>query len=255
MATEQLSMLTMVLKPATGMDRFRQSRSLGPNLQGVLMEHIDKEYASVLHQLPFNPYSQHCMWEGNELVWRVNALTHEAAASVIDPIRKLEKVTVRGAGTTFEVAKTSLETLSLKSLLGGINEPGEDKVSVRFVTPTSFKSRGSYVIMPSVRLMLQNLLMHYGQVYDSNKEGYSETIEYVDQYVRILSYNLRSCYFGNVAGGQRRIPAFVGTMTLGLRGAEMTAGLVRMLLRFGEFAGVGIKTSMGMGGFRIVRDA
>ena len=234
MAGEQLSALTMVLRPSAEMDRTRQARSLGPNLQGVLMEHVEGGYAALLHQLPFNPYSQYCVWEGDNLVWRVNALTSEAASYIIEPLRSLETVSVRGIGVSFDVAKTTLDTLSVKSLLDGINDDGEDKASIRFVTPTSFKSGGSYVIMPSARLVFQNLLMHYGQVYDNDKEGYFETIEYIDQNVRILSYNLRSSYFGNVAGGQKRIPAFVGTMTLGLRGPQMTAGLARMLLKWDE---------------------
>ena len=244
----------MTLKPRTKKDFERQTRSLGPNMQGVLMEHIDGSYAALLHQLPFNPYSQYCLWEDDALVWRVNTLTSEASSHIIDPLRGLESVTVRGIDASFDVVKMTLDTLSLNSLLAEINEDGKDKVNIRFVTPTSFKSKGSYVIMPSARLVFQNLLMHYGQVYDNDREGYFETIEYVDQNVRILSYSLRSSYFGNVAGGQKRIPAFVGTMTLGLRGQQLTAGLARMLLRFGEFAGVGIKTSMGMGGFRCIAE-
>lgn len=214
------------------------------------MEKVDASYAALLHQLPFNPYSQYCRWEGENLVWRVNALTTEAGAHIIEPLRDAESIELRAVHMSYEVTKTSLETMSLKSLTSTVGEPGEEKMSVRFVTPTAFRSRGSYVIMPSVRLILQNLLMHYGQVYDNNKEGYEETIDYVDQHVRILSYNLRSRYFDHVAGGQNRVPAFVGTMTLGLRGPQMTMGLARMLLRFGEYSGVGIKTSMGMGGFR-----
>ena len=135
-------------------------------------------------------------------------------------------------------------------MLDTVNVPGEQKVRVQFITPTAFKSRGLYAIMPTMKLILQNLLMHYGQVYDNNKEGYEETIDYAEQCTRILAYNLHSNYFGNISGGSKRIPAFVGTMTIGLRGPEMATGLVRMLLRFGEYAGVGIKTSMGMGGFK-----
>ena len=232
------------------MDRGQQTKSLGPYLQGALMERVDGAYAGLLHQLPFNPYSQYCYWDNDVLVWRVNTLTSDATAYIIDPLRSLDTVEVRGIHAVFEVVKTSQETISLKTLLDTINEPGDQKIRMRFVTPTAFKSQGSYVIMPSVRLVLQNLLMHYGQVYDNDKEGYEETIAYVDQHARIVSYNLRSSYFGQIASGGKKIPAFVGTATLGLRGPEMATGLVRMLLKFGEYSGVGIKTSMGMGGFR-----
>lgn len=245
---EQLSSLTLILKPASQIDKSRPSRSLGPCLQGALMERVHADYAALLHQLPFNPYSQYAYWDGDSLIWKVNTLTNEAATQIIDPMRQMESVELRAIHTSFEVVKTLQESVSLKMLLNMVNEPGPSKVRVQFLTPAAFKSQGAYVIMPAVRLMVQNLLLHYGQVYDNNKEGFEETVEYVEKHVRILAYNLRSNYFGQAEGN--KIPAFTGTMTLGLRGPDMTCGLMRMLLRFGEFSGVGIKTSMGMGGFK-----
>lgn len=110
MTGAQLSSLTMTLKPSTKKDFARQTRSLGPNLQGVLMEHIDGSYAALLHQLPFNPYSQYCVWEDDALVWRVNALTSEASAHVIEPLRSLETVAVKGIDTTFDVSKMTIDS-------------------------------------------------------------------------------------------------------------------------------------------------
>lgn len=257
---QQISSLTLVLKPTSRssdqqdkppQQRSLQPNSLGPYLQGALMEHVDAAYAGMLHQLPFNPYSQYCSaGEGNTLVWRVNALTSEAAEHVLAPLQKLDAIEIRSAHTTYEILKSTQETTNLKVLLDGIYEPGETKVKVQFLTPTAFKSQGSYVFMPTVRLMLQNLLMHYGQVYESSKEGDEETIAFIDQHTRILAYSLQSRYFAHVAGSDKKIPAFVGTATLGLGGPATVSGLVRMLLKFGEYAGVGIKTSMGMGGFK-----
>lgn len=215
------------------------------------MERVDSEYAALLHQLPFNPYSQYCYWNGDNLVWRVSTLTSEANSHIIEPIRGLSCVDVRAVHTNFEVVQSLQDTLSLKVLLDMAREPGPSRMRVQFLTPTAFKSKGEYVIMPSVRLMIQNLLMHYGQVYDDNKEGFEETIEYIDQQTRITGYNLRSCSFGHT-GAKGGVPSFLGTMTLNSRGPEMTAGLVRMLLKFGEYAGIGIKTCMGMGGIKCI---
>lgn len=248
---QQLSSLTITLKPEGSSEDIARRGSLGPYLQGVLMEHVNPSYAELLHQLPFNPYSQYSRWEGERLIWKVCGLTDEATEHVVEPLRQLESVEIKRVNKRFDVESMSMDTLPLKVLANAINQPGAAKARIRFVTPTAFKSHGEYVIVPSIRLIVQNLLMHYGQVYDNNKEGYAETVEYVENHARVLAYSLRSNYFDNIAG-QRKIPAFVGTMTIGLRGNDMTAGLVRMLLRFGEFAGVGIKTSMGMGGFKLL---
>jgi len=210
---------------------------------------INTDYASYLHQLSFNPYSQHCVREDGSLAWKIRTLTNEAAYYIIEPLRAASGCELRAGKANFEVVKTSLETTSLSTLLNTMNEPCDPKVQVRFVTPTAFKSQGAYVIMPTVRLMLQNLLMHFGQVYNDDKESLSGMAEDVDQRVKVLSYNLRSNYFEHVASGKKRVPAFVGSMTLGLRDAGDAGPLVSTLLKFGEYAGMGVKTSMGMGGF------
>lgn len=231
--------------------------SLGPYLQGVLMEHIDGAYAEYLHGLPFNPYSQYCYREkdGSALLWRVNALTDEAAEHIIAPMRDADSVKVRALGATYAVSGMTCETFSLGRLTDIIRSevPGDGRVRtrVRFVTPAAFKCQGQYVFMPTLRLVFQNLLMHYGQVYEGDRDVDEETLAYVDQHVRMVSYNLRSCSFMHAAGGGKRVPAFVGSITMGIDGPPTMVGLARMLLKFGEYAGVGIKTSMGMGGISI----
>ena len=229
-----------------------QASAAGPYLQGVLMEKVNATYADSLHHLAFNPYSQYCVKDSdaNALVWRVSALTDEASEQMISPLMKLDSVEVKGLSSTFEISKKSTETVSIKALTDLIHDDAPKRASVSFVTPASFKSKGEYVFMPSSKLVLQNLLMHYCQVYEGDKEIDGETLAYLEQKTRITSYNLRSRYFEHVAGKGSAIPSFVGSIVLNVDGPPTMVGLVRMLLKFGEFAGVGIKTSMGMGGLR-----
>lgn len=227
--------------------------SLAPFLQGVLMGLAVDEYAQWLHQLPFNPYSQFCSngKKPGAYLWRVNALTDHAAEQLLQPLAKMESIKLKRFDASLSVRKVTSEAVSLKSLTDMIYQGEEEaKVKVQFLTPTAFKSKGEYVIMPSLRLIIQNLLMRYNQVYDGSKEVDEDTLSYVSQHMRIVSYNLHSQYFENVAGGGKRIPAFVGAATAHVKGAPTMVGLVRMLLTFGEYSGVGIKTSMGMGGMK-----
>ena len=48
-----------------------------------------------------------------------------------------------------------------------------------------------------------------------------------------------------------KIPAYQGSLSLKLLGPQQVVNLVHMLLRFGMYSGVGIKTAMGMGAFQI----
>ena len=49
-----------------------------------------------------------------------------------------------------------------------------------------------------------------------------------------------------------RIPAFLGTVTLKIDGPQQMVNLIHLLLRFGEFSGVGIKCAMGMGAIELL---
>ena len=50
-----------------------------------------------------------------------------------------------------------------------------------------------------------------------------------------------------------QITGFTGSICIHIRGPETMARYLRMLFKFGEFAGVGIKTGMGMGAMKYVR--
>ena len=229
--------------------------SLGPFFQGVLMENLDKEYASFLHALPFNPYSQccYCASDGN-IVWQINALNNEAAEHIEASLKNLEKIDLHAVNKTFSIEKRIVESMDIAKLTNCIQEGDKTKFKVRFFTPTAFKSQGEYVILPSVRLIFQNLLMHYGQIYSGDCEVDEETLDYITQNVRIASYSLRSQYFAHSAKSGSKIPAFLGEINLNIRGPKALCGLTELLLKYGEYSGVGIKTAMGMGAMAVIEE-
>ncbi len=230
-----------------------QIPAIGPYLQGVLMERLDAAYVSYLHSLPFNPYSQYCYATkgGAELVWCIHTLTSEAERNIIQPLQGMEDFLVKGIDASFAVKRSMTEVIDLQHLTDLIRSDSTDRSSITFLTPTSFKRAGSYAFIPDARLILQNLLMRYNAVYEGNQEVDEDTIQYMEKNIHIVSYSLQSRYFSHVSHNYR-IPAFTGRIVLKCRGPQPLVGLVRMLLKFGEYAGVGIKTSMGMGGIRCI---
>ena len=234
----------------------RGAFSVGPMLQSVLMGCIDDSYATQLHASGFNPYSQYCFEnDKGEVVWKISALTNEAADRLIVPASKIDSFTLNNLDETFVVARKQIESFGVNSLLAILKGETDSSFRVRFVTPTAFKCKGQYVIMPDIRLIFQNLLMRYNQVYAGDCEIDSETVDYIVQNVKITSYNLRSEYFPRTMAKADKIPAFVGTVTLHVAGPQSLKGLVSMLLTFGEASGIGIKTSMGMGGMQLIRES
>lgn len=243
--------LTLAMPDELGVSR-PQVYSVGPYLQGALMEHLSSSYVSYLHQQAFNPYSMHC-WADSDaetLVWRINALTDEAIEQIIEPMQKLDSLYLKRFDKTLAVAEKVQEILPFKLLTGLIHEPGPSRVKVQFLSPTAFKSAGEYVFMPTVRLVFQNLFMRYEQIYEGDKEVDPDTIDYLDRNIKLVSYSLHSHYFSHVMRGNRKVPACMGSVDFSIGGPKPLGGLARMLLKFGNYAGIGIKTSMGMGGAR-----
>ena len=83
---------------------------------------------------------------------------------------------------------------------------------------------------------------------ESNAVSYPELLDDLESNVMITGYRLHSTSFG-VEGV--KIPAYQGSLSLKLLGPQQLVNLVHMLLRFGTYSGVGIKTAMGMGAFQI----
>ena len=232
-----------------------QPFSLGPMLQSVLLEQVDGFYAQQLHASIQNPYSQYCyVSDDGDLVWLISVLTDEAAKYLIEPASKIETFTLKNIDGTFSVARRKIDSFGIDHLLSKLQGDSDSSFRLRFVTPTSFKSKGHYVIMPDVHLIFQNLLMRYNQVYAGDNEIDSETLEYITEHVRITSYNLRSKYYPRTMAKADKIPDFTGSLTIHVTGPQSLRGLVSMLLTFGEASGVGIKTSMGMGGMQLVKN-
>lgn len=69
-------------------------------------------------------------------------------------------------------------------------------------------------------------------------------------YAKIIRYNLRSVSF-SLEGV--KIPAFMGDITIKMNGTQTMANFARMLFLFGTYAGVGIKTSLGMGSIQLIQ--
>lgn len=66
------------------------------NLQGVIMENIDENYAEELHQSSLNPYSQCLLKKDKKTIWKICTVTDKAYECLIIPMSKLTEFTFTG---------------------------------------------------------------------------------------------------------------------------------------------------------------
>ena len=223
-------------------DRINYQQS--SNLQGVIMETIDPIYAEKMHTNRINPYSQ-CIVKEDRPVWYVKTLTEESYENIIVPLTKLEKIVIRKKGLEAELCNRKEKFISENELLKDFYEKSCGRYfKVHFLTPTAFKSGGKYIFYPDLRLIYQSLMQKYSASSNEWEMVDEETLEAISERSEIIKFRLQTVPFPIE---KVRITGFCGQITIKVTGPETLARYVRMLLQFGEFSGIGIKTAMGMG--------
>ncbi|MDI3313988.1 MAG: CRISPR-associated endoribonuclease Cas6 [Mycobacterium sp.] len=248
--TQQLSRLTLALQLDMPVDRVQAGR-LGPHLQGVLMESIASDYAQTLHSSRVNPYSQWALGRaGTLLEWQVSTLTDEANTHIVQPLTQdsFSGFRIRATGLSATVTGRTLEHLQLSELWRTFYAPPEAyRFRVCFLTPTAFKQAGEYVFWPDPRLVFQRLSMKYSAIVD-DEEPDEGLVDEFGRAIRLTSFRVASQRF---AIGTAGVPGFTGSAMFTVKGADCFVSYVTALLRFGEFSGCGIKSSLGMGAIRV----
>ena len=223
-------------------------------LHGVLFEHIQSGYAAFLHDQSMHPYSQFfCVVEGKP-VWIIQTLNEEAYQQIILPLldARVQDFYIKGLKQSIHITAKKIETKRKKSLLDEFYEKeAKSTLSLEFLSATSFKQNGRYYILPDVRLLFQNLMDRYSSSSERVQMDDDGILEEISNQVFVTRFNIKSVIFPME---QTKIPGFMGRVSLRIQATETLKRYVRLLVEFGEFSGVGIKTAIGMGAMRLVRE-
>ena len=220
-------------------------------LHGIIMERISESYAAEMHKDGMKPYSQSLQKINDKVVWQVHSLTEEAYDQIIMPLYSdsFRSFELRHSGDIYNVSDKMVsegtsEELIEQYYLGEC----ERQIAVLFQTPAAFRQQGQYVFYPDLRLIYSSLMNRYDLFGGSTGMRSEETLEQLVEYSRITGYHLRSHMF-SLEGV--RIPSFTGRINLRIHGPSQLVNLVHLLFRYGEYAGVGIKTAIGMGKIQV----
>ena len=215
------------------------------------MENISPEYAARLHGNQLNPYSQCITRENNSTIWTIKTLNEEAYENIIMPLSECTDIFLRKKGLSISVCNKRMHLKNDNELITEFYEKKCPKyLEIKFQTPTAFKSDGKYVIYPDLGLIYASLMRKYSAVSEVFDMFDEETLEALVEQSEIVRYRLQTVPFPLE---KVQITGFTGSICIHIRGPETMARYLRMLFKFGEFAGVGIKTGMGMGAMKYVR--
>lgn len=222
----------------------------GSVLHGALMERFEPGYVQVMHDQNVKPLAQYVLPTDTGGIWRITALNGQAGEQIEraldgwDGLNIKQKELILPVVNKKMICQSSYEELAKQHYL----EPEYQRsIRLNFITPASFKSDGRYQLFPSVAWIIQNLVLRWDAFSPVLSLADEETMEGIVRHVSIRRYHLRNAVFG-LEGV--RINGFMGWVELGIQGPENLARIVGLLAAYGNYAGVGIKTALGMGGMR-----
>lgn len=226
---------------------------MSPLFHGVLMELLPSDYAEYLHTSQLHPYTQHLEFKKDSWYWVICCLNKEAIQNIIhNALWELKFFQIKKRELDIEIVQKKYEETSYQELMERFyEEDGCPYLQIHFMSPTAFKQKGRYLFYPDLRCVFQSLMKKYDSACIEAGMSDEETLEQLCQNAQIIRYDLKSVSF-SLEGV--KIPAFIGKITIKMKGTRTMANLAKMLFEFGEYSGVGIKTALGMGCIRLMKE-
>lgn len=229
-----------------------QEDSLHPNMaslfHGYLMKEIDPSFAEYLHYNQTNPFTSCIVRErtGDKAYWRITTFNKTAYDEIIAPLTggSSDSIYIEHKDMEFHIRNMRVEKSSFEELyLNAKRTP-----RLRLLTPTSFKSEGRTHIFPDVKVLLNGVINKINLHSDSIKIEDEHTLEEMMAGIYLREYNLRTAVFNME---KIKIKGFLGTLDVGLYGDPALLELLNFVLASAQYTGLGIKTSLGMGGINL----
>lgn len=218
----------------------------------ILNDYSNNRYIELLGENKLKPYTHHIKRENDKLYWIINTLTDEARENIISPIIKNAPNIVYDKQNQIEVLikDKTLDLTTYDNLISRnyLSKEKHNYITIKFNSPTSFSSQGSYKILPDIDLIYKSIVQKYNSFSANYEIDDDEVLDYIIQNTSIIDYNLRSVRFSM---NNFRIPSFIGSIRLKIRGTDASKNLINLLIDFSTYSGIGIKTSLGMGGVDI----
>ena len=212
-----IQQIQLVLSPPNDV-RIPQSWSY--RLYGWLMSQISSEFGEQMHLQGEHPIAHFLCFspEKQSLIWTVNLL-NDAARQVVFPVLESAKEIPLHELTLPVSEVRTFPAISAEELIRSGRSRSETRAKIAFLSPCAFKQSGRYID--------------------------SDALQALQQGLHIVDYNLHTTRY---LLKETRIPAFQGNVTIEARLAPPLLELWNALLSFASHGGVGIKTTLGMGG-------
>ena len=220
--------------------------NLAYRLYAWLLACLSSEEAEKFHAPETSQLNQYISRD----IWTINLLGETAANAVGEILEKVSEIELDVC--KLQLDKLSVETIpDAETLLMLGQKRTQNLTRLSFRSPTSFKSGGRYMIYPREELLIQSLVNRWNECFPEYTLSDDEALAELQSGIHIVDYRLRTCRY-RLKGAS--IPAFVGDIMIEAKLPLVLRDVWNSLLCFAKYRGVGIKTTLGMGGAEIATD-
>ena len=215
-------------------------------LYAWLLSNAPREIGEALHLQGIKPISQAvCRLDASGAeYWVVNLLTDEAIEVFAPILERAECAQLHRGEIRFErrIAERIESPHALIRRASALRD--QNRFALQLLSPTAFKQAGRYVIYPQEALILQSLIQRWGLCFPEMPLDDPDATQALLQGIHIADYRLHTLRHPLK---QTRIPAFQGRVVLEARLPVPLMDILNALYCFAPYAGIGIKTALGMG--------
>lgn len=223
--------------------------SWGYWLYAALNELVPAEVAEAWHQQNAMPFSQYFCpgQERRTAYWNITVFSEDTEPKLRSVLESRKELVLRELSCSLSLRIVGRSSFTSGGDFLDCAAAAEDRRvhTMQIRTPAAFKHNEAYQILPDVHQILQSLVRRWNQAMPDYPLLDEDALHMLEAQIWIQDYRLQSRRF-DLKG--RRIPGFTGTIWLRNRLPAPLLEVWKALLLFGEYAGIGIKTALGMGG-------
>lgn len=225
---------------------------LGSVLHGVLMDYLSDDIADQLHhEFAYSPLKQRIYHKNKKIIWEIVCMSDNLFKEVVKLFSSKNSLLLKYSQTNIDIQSFQIEKINVQNMMNQLLQVEDLSRYVRLniQTPMSFKYQNSYMIFPDVKRFFRSIMIQFDAFFEEYRMYDKETLNFLEKNVNIVDYKLKSTRF-NLE--KVKIPSFTGEIVFKIKGPLPFLQLTHFLLKFGEFSGSGIKTSLGMGKYSII---
>lgn len=226
----------------SGAERKAALSDIAVKIHGAVMGLIPTEYAGELHRNSLQPFSLCCTSEegSNNIILRISALNSEARV-INSALTGCDEIKIYGINEPIK----RLSYTSSEIDIGAQAAKTGDKVRLSILTPAIYRSGGRSFCTPELTRFFRSTAERYVRF---TGEGDADYLCGLISKIHLTNYSLSGKSYnisGNIYNGM------TGFADIPITRKADDALLMKKLLVFASYSGIGAKTAMGMGGVKI----